>query len=254
MRNRTWKRLTLMTLLVGSFLVGGCGPAVQPLPSTLSLNRTPVTGAWSTMKAAVSKGLQESTYQIKSNVSVAGSSLHTDYSLYGKINLPNTASLSLHENNFNPVFYQQGLVAYAYENNQWVKADPLVNMDVYASYQRLLKSIPASTAIYQLKKAYVVDEYCNVYQADVSANDVASIALWDNQAQLPNMGTVRITFYVGQVDGQLREVKTDSVGNVKRMGSVEVVSDTVLFNYNKPSAAVQLPLSLVKLLKGETKQ
>lgn len=237
--------------MIGSILTG-CSPSRQITPSMIHPVKHIVRNGWNVIDDALAKGVEIHNYQIKTDESVITGSLHSDFSVYGSIDKPDIASISVHENNFNIQYYQQGMSAYAFDNGRWSQVAPLANVDLYQSYIHLVHSInQRKFPVYEeAVPQYVVDEYCNVYDVTLPGIDVEKLALWDNGEVFPNMSNVSFTLYIGQKSGQLREVETSSVGAIRTVGPVQVNSDTILFNVNKPGAKVHIPATLVKELEN----
>jgi hypothetical protein len=234
--------LTILALLTG------CAPSSQALPPDLSQG-TPVATGWSTIQHAVALSAQANMYAMKTGVDVTQGTLKTAYTTYGSINLPNTISLSIHEQNFNVRYYQQGNVAYEFSDNRWAEAAPLADMNVLYGYRQLVASVPAqSVTVYQLPDQFVVTEYCHIYKVIIPSKYVTALIGWDKGANMHYSSDVAYTFAVGGISGDLREVTTDSVGEVPAVGPVQVSSDTELFDYNEPQALVKLPPDLVDKL------
>lgn len=248
------KVLSKAVVLVVLF-VTGCSPSVQNAShETFRPEQFVGVQGWNAIRNAVVRTESAGRYKIKSSLDFEQGSIHTNYSVYGSINVPDRASLSLHENNFNVVYYQQGAVAYALDNGTWAKVDAISNLDVLPSYDRVLVTVDSSKVpLTKGADAFVVNEYCDVYQATLPGDNVAQVALWDNHAHLPNIGEVQFTFYIGKKSHELREVDTSSVGTESDVGAILTKTNTVLFDIGSDIANVQIPTDLVKQLENKTK-
>ncbi len=249
MRKIKWVS-SIVAVLSLTVMLSGCSPSAQPPQnpnSVANLGTGKVSSdAINELERAVQLGEQSGKYKMKSNVQLLQGTIHTDFSVYGTINLPDRASLSFHENNFNISFYQQGQSAYSLANSQWTPASPISGIDVFPGYARLLAHVAESkTPIYQLKDTYDVDEYCHVYQVSVPGQDVASLSMWGNGFKLNGISNVTYTFFVGIKDNLLIEVQTESVGAVSGIGGENVESDTVLYDQGKDIANISIPNNLV---------
>lgn len=239
---------TVASVTVGVGLLTGCAPSVQPLPPNQAQGTVDPSG-WAAIRQSVDASATSSMFDIKSEVDFTEGTLKTSYTTYGSINLPQTINLSLHEQNFNVRYYQQGQVAYEFSDNAWVEAPPLSNMDVLAGYHQLVSSVPAtSVVVYQLPPQFVVTEYCDIYKVVIPSQYVKALIGWSKNSQVHNTSDVVYTFAVGQDSGLLDEVTTNSVGEVQSVGPVQISSDTELFDYNKPQALVKIPGDLVDKL------
>ncbi|MCF8564730.1 hypothetical protein LLE49_08315 [Alicyclobacillus tolerans] len=242
------------TVLTTVFGLSGCSPSAQP-----PLNNQPTgtgvlsSNGWQKIYAAVQLGEQAKMYKVKSTVSVAQGPLHSNLSVYGSINEPDRAYVSFTEDNKMVQFYQQGQAAYEMGPSGWSQATPINDLNLYTSYAQLLsRGVHSTVPIYQLPKAYVVDEYCNVYTANIPEQWLNSLPMWQNRipANRSDPGNeVQFVFYVGQKDGELREVQTSSVGSVSEAGPLVVNTDTILFSINSPLAKIQLPPNLIKAME-----
>jgi len=241
-------------LLVLSVGLVGCSPSVQKIASVEPQKQTSVgVAGWTEVGGAVQRAAEAGRYKIKSSVDFQQGTIHTNYAVYGSVDAPDDASLSLHENNFNVEYYQQGQVAYAYDNGTWAQVPAIQDVDVFPSYIRVLSTVDqAATPIVQQPDVFVVDEFCHVFQATVPGRDVAGVALWGNSPVQPNIGAVQFTFYVGKSSHELREVDTASVGMEPGIGAILLHSNTVLFDLGSDIANVHIPNDLVKQLENKT--
>ncbi|MFB5192481.1 hypothetical protein [Alicyclobacillus fastidiosus] len=237
----------------------GCTPAVQAPSSGAATAQTVIhtNVSWQPLSTAVDKSTTATMYKLESDVELKNGSMHTSYTVYGTVNLPDKASINIHENNFNISFYQQGQVAYADEASSWTQTQPMSNLGSYGSYQTLIQDAAAKqVSLIQLNRTFVVDEYCNVYQFTMPNQ---SVALPGFLQQVPGAKSgdiganepIEYTFYVGQKTGYIREVQTDSVNPVDQMGPVATDTTTTFFDIDEPKvAAVQVPQTLVTQLEG----
>ncbi len=233
-------------------MASGCSPSVQsPAQPNLGAGTVSHFGIGE-LQQAVQLGEQSGKYKIKSDVQLLQGTIHTDFSVYGSVNLPDRVSVSFHENNFNVSFFQQGQSAYALGNSQWVQTNPISDLNVFPSYERLFQYILKSgIPVYQLDSTFDVDENCHVYQATVPGVAAATLSLWANGFGPEDLSPVKYTFFIGEKTHLLLEIQTQSVGAITGMGSIGVNSDTVLFSQGKPEAIIQIPNDLVKQLKNQ---
>jgi len=251
MLNSAKLKVSMMSILGSVLILTGCSPSTQLLPQQLNQQGVLQSNGWKTIQAAVQLGMSENMYKIKSAVTLIQGSQHTGFSVYGSINVPDSAALSIHENNFNIAFYQQGLSAYAQDNARWSQTNAISNIGVYPVYSKLLQHIQTrSIPVYQEKDEYVVDEYCKVFRMIIPGEHVAQLSVWSSGITLPTLSQVQYTFFIGKKSGQLREVQTSSVGDLSQIGSVQVDSDTILFDIGNKIAKVQIPNDLVKTLES----
>lgn len=240
-------------VLSASLLLGcaaGCAPtpqangeAAQPAPAGGSGGWH--ADSWAPVADAVRLGLRSLVYKEKISVQVSVGSIQSGFSVYGSVNAPDRASIGLHVNSDNLNYYQQGRSAYAQENLRWGQVSALRDVDVFPSYARLVeRSAGARVPILRSNEdQFVIDEYCAVYQARVPARLVPRFADWGT-VNPRDMSDVVYTFYIGRKDGQLREVTTDSVGQLQDVGAMEVHTDTQLFDLGREEALVTIPKSL----------
>jgi len=238
--------------------LSGCAPGYQPLTSTTTVSTFDVSApsGWSIIFQSAQKGQSLTMYKVETSVDLIQGSLHTNFTEYGAINPPDRASLDYHAVNSNVQFYQQGLVAYSFDDGFWTQTNTIPNLNVFPSYEELAQQgMRSGWSISSSKKPiYVQDEYCIVYQAIIPANSMnplptAGIASND-AAQSGMSGDLQVKFFVGKIDGQLREVQTVSLGGVDNVGSIQVTTDTTLFDLDKKTAKVQVPLTLTKQLEN----
>lgn len=251
MRKSSKRKMYIMGVIGSALSLTGCSPSAQPFPLEPNQQGVLAANGMKTIQKAVQLGMSEKMYDIKSNVTTIQGSMHTDFSVYGSINEPNSASLNINENNFNISFYQQGLSAYALDNGRWTQTKVLSDMGVYPAYSKLLHSVQnQSIPVYQEKDQYVVNEYCKVFRMIVPRTLFAQLSVWGAGMKLPDISNVQYTFFIGKTSDQLREIQTRSVGDMSGIGSVQVNSDTILFNIGKKIAKVQIPSDLVKTLES----
>lgn len=240
--------------LFSTLAVTGCTPAVHPQPST-DVNTEqgkPVSlGAWDTVLNGAKLGLNTSKYMVKVDASLVQGPIHSSFSVYGGINLPDKADLGIAEATNYVKFYQQGKAAYFMDNGHWTQTNSLDNLNVYESYFRLIDQAKAQNVpLKQLDKAYVVDEYCDVYQAVIPSALVDKHPAWMPTQINTQTGDTEYTFYVGQKDHYLRRISTVSVAGLPKVGSMEANSDTVLFDIDQDVAKINLPKDLVDQLEN----
>lgn len=238
------------SLLVAAATVVGvsaCGPAVQPPSKNAQSTQSGVldqTG-WAALESAALQGESLSMYEIKTDVKILTGTMHSEYSVYGSVNMPDTTLLGVHEFNTNLYFYQQGLSAYAKENNEWTQTPAIANLDVFKSYAQIIHhASQAGIRLYRLPDAFVVDEFSTVYKAVLPSSMLQSLPLWGRATTPLPLGNVVTTFAVGHKDGQLREVTASSVGTLEGVSALQFNTDTVLFALDKPQAQVRLPIDL----------
>lgn len=238
----------------------GCAPGIQTtsVGSTSATNVVQANVNWNSLEQAVKKSAQSTLYRIKSDVSLQNGSLHTNYSVYGTVQLPDRASIQVHENSFNISLYQQGQVAYADEKNAWTKTSPIVNYDAFAGYQQVVQSaLKNHLSLQQLNRTYVVDEYCDVYRFTLpsSAAPVSDFLQGNSvtNAQSQTLGeSIQYTMYIGQTTGYLRQIETQSINTVDQMGPIETKTTTTFFDIDDPQVAqVQIPPTLVTHLESK---
>jgi hypothetical protein len=248
---KRWASVTTAALCM-SILLAGCSPSSQP-PQTPDLGTGTVSrGAMSELQQAIELGEQSGKYKVKSDVQLLQGTIHANFSVYGAVNLPDKASLSFHESNFNISFYQQGQSAYSLVNAQWLPTAPVQSVDVFPAYARLLQYVEHSnTPVYKLKDLFDVDEVCHVYQLTVPGQNVAGLSMWGNGFKLNQISNVTYTFMVGTKSHFLIEVKTESVGAIEGMGGQNIESDTVLYDQGQDIANISIPNNLVTQLQNQ---
>ncbi|MCL6453509.1 MAG: hypothetical protein K6T78_07730 [Alicyclobacillus sp.] len=248
---RRWLLLGAGTLACG--VAAGCGPAVQSSANTQNQQTmgTPVpSSTWKRIVGAAEAGTQLTMYKEQMKATFTQGSLHSTFSVYGAINPPDRISLAITEGNTQTDYYQQGQTAYAYDNGRWSPSAPLSEADVYPSFLALAQAAQAAgEALYQLPRTYVQDEYCDVYRTVLPGEDLKLLPQWTSIAP-GDVGRVLVTWYVGQTDGVLREVDTQSVAGIPRTGALQIDTTTLLFDLNNKIAQIQLPQSLIKELEG----
>lgn len=248
----TWLPLSLL------FVTGaatGCSPAVQPpqAQQTLSSGATPppinVPGSsadWGVIKRGVTISGESGLYMEKILVDVSQGTLHSDLSVYGAVNGATNTSLAFHENSRNMKYYQQNQSAYEQDNSQWSQVAPLRNVDVWPSYQALVDASSSGgirLEMLHMAPRFVVDEYCDVYQAVIPPHFVPVVSQFGNAGAANSSGVV-YTFFVGQHDHAVREVSTQSVGAVENVGGVQITTDAVFFAIASNNALMQIPFDL----------
>lgn len=238
-----------------------CGPAVQPMTTatsgTLGILDPTKTGTlvspagWLTLAAGAEAGAQAQDYKEQLSASIIIGSLHSTFAVYGSLN-PGTqkASLALQEGNTSTDYYQQGEVAYYYDNGHWSRTTPISNLNVYPSYEKLIRKASAENVpLYQQKRVYVFDEYCNVYTSVLPASMFSAVPDFGATVK-GQIGQVAVTWYLGQTDHILRKVDIKSVGAVPDIGSMQVDTSTLMFSINSPLAKVSIPPDLIKQLEN----
>lgn len=231
--------------------VTACGPAVQTTnaSSGLKMGTAVSSSVWSQIIQGAQAGEGLSAYKEQITSHLVQGSLQSTFSVYGSINPPDRTYLAIHEGNMNVDYYQQGQVAYYYDNGRWAQSTPVSNLDVFASYEAIARQASAqSIALYQTKRQFIMDEYCDVYQSVIPAGMATTLPIWSVSST--DVGPMLMTWYVGQKDKVLREVDVQSVGSVPDVGSMEVKARTLLFDLNSKLAQVTLPKDLVKQLEN----
>lgn len=254
-----WQR-KLVTVAVALCVVSGlsaCGPAVRTANSQTTTARslgTPVAvSAWADIVSGAEAGTQISRYKQQVTSSLVQGSLRSTYSVYGAVNTPNRISLTITEGNTQTEFYQQGSDAYSYDNGKWSSSTPIVNVDVYPTYQSIaIQARKTNISLYQLPREYVQDEYCSVYQSILPASILTPLKDWPNITD-GDVGQILVTWYIGQTDGVLRQVDTQSVGGVPDVGSMQIDTSTLMFDLNNKIAQIQIPKTLVLQLENVSK-
>lgn len=255
MLDRRWRRgmVTMAISLAAICGLSACGPAVRNTSGTGTATTlgTPVADTnWNAIVSAAVSGAQISMYKLEVTSTLVQGSLHSTFSAYGAVNNPGKISLAITEGNAQTEFYQQGSTAYSYDNGDWSPSAALSNVDVYPTYESIARQAQQTKiALYQLPKAYVQDEYCNVYQSILPASLFASLAEWPNVSP-GDVGKILVTWYVGQTDSVLRQVNTQSVGGIPAVGSVGINSSTLMFDLNKKLAQIQIPKDLIRQLEN----
>lgn len=234
--------------------VSGCTPTVQPNSIADPLGTGHVVDAsetWQSILASATNGESTGRYMIKMNTDVSDSSLQSHMSVYGGINPPDRMSVEMVESNSDVLYYQQGQAAYYRDNGRWTETTPLEDVDVFPSYIRIIRRGAEQAApIVQLKDTYVNNEFCKVYRTTLSASLLDTLPMLQGKVNTKDLQDIQYTFYVGIKDKMLRRVQTQSVGDVTGVGSLQVDSDTVLFDLGETIATVQLPKDLAKQLEN----
>lgn len=242
--------------------LSGCTPAIQKASSGASSigKITERNVDWAPLQTAIRRSAASTVFKIKSSVSLKDGSMHTHFSVYGTVNLPDKISVSLTENNFNISYFQQGKVAYADEQGIWKQTQSMQKFDAYQGYVELIqKAITNKLPLNQLNRSYVVNEYCDVYQVTMPTGSVSlpsfladvSGASGAGSAQVSAGEPIQYTFFVGEKTGYLREVQTTSVSGVNEVGPVAADTDTTFFDIDKPNIAkITVPKTLVKQLEA----
>ncbi|MFD1674739.1 hypothetical protein [Alicyclobacillus fodiniaquatilis] len=253
-----WKGTCFALVCIGA--LSGCAPGQQPSSLSTAATATVIDehANWKPLEQAILASSTATLYKIKSSVSLKNGSMHTSYTAYGTVNLPDKMLLSVHENNFNISFFQQGQVAYADENGTWTHTDAVTNLDAYGGYVPLVQTAAKQQLrLIQLKKVFVVNEYCNVYQVTVPQSLVQPPAFLEKLEDLQPVDTssnqsIQYTFYVGQKTGKLREVQTQSINSVDEVGPVSTATDTTFFDIDdEKNTEIQVPLALAKTLEHD---
>ncbi len=233
--------------------LAGCSPAVQPSPKDQrTAPGTPVSAdVWDTILAGAQNGIDANMYMIKSDVTMVQGPIHSSFSIYGAINAPDKAQLGFTAGNTYIQYYQQGKSAYYKDDGQWTQITALPQINPYDSFYHLIQSARARRVpLRKLDKQYVVDEYCDVYQALIPSDLVGLALNWIPAYLEAKTGDVLYTFYIGQKDGVLRKVDMDSVSGLPAVGSMQCDSSTVIFDINQDVAKVKLPQDLVAQLES----
>ncbi|GMA49064.1 hypothetical protein GCM10025857_04210 [Alicyclobacillus contaminans] len=251
MRKRTI--LTTLTTLSLMGLLSACGPAVQPSTnqpedqSGTSVNLS----TWDDILASAERGVSAKMFMVKMDASFAQGSTRTTYSVYGGVNVPDTAYFGIAEANNYVKFYQQGQAAYTYDNGEWSQVSAWKQLNPYVSFAFVIAAAKShNIPLVQLQKSYVNDEYCDVYRAVIPVDMVQYQPTWLPLPIHGPAGAVVYTFYVGQTSHNLRQVSTISVGSVGGMGAAETDTQTEFFDINQEIAKVQLPKDLIKQLEN----
>jgi hypothetical protein len=233
--------------------LAGCSPAVQPSPQDqrTAVGTSVPADVWDTILTGAQNGMDANMYMIKSDVTMVQGPIHSSFSIYGAINAPDKAQLGFTAGSAYVQYYQQGKSAYYKDNGQWTQTTALAQINPYASFYHLIQSAQANRVpLRKLDKQYVVDEYCDVYQATIPSN-LAGLALnWIPAHLEAKTGDVLYTFYIGQKDGVLRKVDMDSVSGLPGVGSMQCDASTVFFDINQDVAKVKLPQDLVMQLES----
>lgn len=244
-----WTVCGLFTVMA----VAGCSPS-EPTSSTPSNqlgHSVDALQAWKSILGSAEGGEASGRYMVSMNVDVSDSSSHSQMIVYGGINPVDTGSIDIVESNKDVKFYQQGQVAYYKDNGRWTQTTPLADLDVFPTYIHLIQYASAKALpVVQLHDTYVNSEYCTVYRAIFPSSALDTLPILGRSVSKQGLKDIQYTFYVGQTDKLLREVQTRSVGDLTGIGSMQVVSDTVLFDIGQKVATVQLPLDLVKQLEN----
>jgi hypothetical protein len=252
MRKRTARWFTL--LAVSLTCLGGCGPAVQPLPADeRTAVGTPVpVDVWDAILAGAKSGMDARTFMFKSDVTLVQGPIHSSFSVYGAVNPPDKAQLGFTSATDYIQYYQQGKSAYYNKDNgHWLQTTALPQINPYASFFDLIESARANRIpLRKLDRQYVVDEYCDVYQATIPSSSTRLQLNWIPAHLAAETGEVQYTFYVGEKDGLLRKVDTSSVSGLPDVGSMQCDSQTVIFDINQDIAKVKLPPDLVTQLES----
>lgn len=248
---KTRKLLAGLSLVPVLFMASGCSPAVQPPAPDHPLGTpTLASTGWQVIMGAVQHNEQAGMFKMKMTTSVAEGAIRSAFSMYGAFNPPERASFAMQVNDVTEQYYQQGTSAYAQTLAGWSQTHALPNVDAMASYQLLVSHATTDNIpVYRLKDTYVLDEYCQVYEATVPATWLPPLLGW-RQLKPSVDAKVQYYFYVGKNDGALREVTTSSVGSVSSAGPVAVSSDTILFDIGKATAKVQFPVGLLTSLEN----
>jgi hypothetical protein len=256
-RRRRWLVVMLGGLV--SVSLTACGPAVQPMSSaasgTLSVLHPTKSGTlvspagWLTLAAGAQAGAQVQYYKEQLSASIVEGSLHSTFSVYGSLNLPDKASLALQEGNTSTNYFQQGKVAYYYDNGHWSNTSAITNLNVYPSYAHLIRQASAANIpLYQQKRTYVFDEYCDVYTSVLPVSMLSAMPDFGAAAK-GQSGQVAVTWYLGQTDHVLRKVDMQTVGGVPDIGSMQVNASMLVFDINSSLAKVSVPKDLIKQLE-----
>lgn len=265
MKQSTWmtpqncRKFVLMALTSVTFLsLTACGPAVQPMTGTgagsavnpAKTGQQVPASTWQSIAQAAQAGMQIQYYKEQLTASMSQGSLHSNYSLYGSLNPPDGAYLTLREGNTSLDYYQHGQVAYYLDNGRWSATPDIPNVNVYSSYEQLIgRAGQAGVPLYQQKRAYVFDEYCDVYTSVLPAGMVSALPSMDS-VKTDKLGPVAVTWYVGQSDNLLRRVDMQTVGGISDIGEMQLNTSTLIFDINSPVAKVSVPKDLVKQLEN----
>lgn len=236
-------------------VISGCSPStVQPLGSSTGPVAPSATAqtksSWSSLLSAVDKGLQSRKYQEKITVNINEGSIQGGFTVYGRINPPNKVSVAFHQTGANTAFYQQGLSAYGEQSGHWEQSAAMPDLNLFPSYQRLVQSVQAEhVQVFKLATPqYVLDEYCDVYQAEIPAKLIGTLSELANMYRPQDMSPVLYTFYVGQSSGELRQVVTSSEGGVSGIGSIGIQTQTLIFAINQSGSEITIDPNLYNSL------
>ncbi|MDQ0190583.1 hypothetical protein JI721_00540 [Alicyclobacillus cycloheptanicus] len=240
-------------------VTAGCSPAPQRniAPTTGQLlplqQGTRVQAGWAPLLSAAHLGERVKVYAVNMSMNVQNGSNSNTMTMYGQVNLPNRAALTLSMNGVSSQYYQQGTSAFERENGVWATTTPLTEINLYDSYASLISAASkANVPVYAFKQQYVVDEYCSVYEAVIPAKALKGQTLWsipaDGGAAAAGTltGDVMAAFYIGKTSGQIREVDLLTTGGAPGTGSLVNQVHAVLFDINNEKLAqVQIPTTLV---------
>lgn len=267
MKNSAFRVVSMsFVALCGVLAVSGCTPAVQnqSVGTQKAHQVIKPSVSYLPLKNAVLKSESANMYRIKSTVQEQDGTAHTNYSLYGYVNLPNRLSVQVHENSFNISFYQQGQVAYADELGTWTQSPSVAKLNAYQDYYELVSQVMAlHTTLTQMNKVYVDNEYCDVYRFDVTNPKLSPPPFLESLAGVTgsavstqltgqNSTGIQYTFYVGQHSGYLREVQSQTINGVGGLGPIATSTDTTFFDINNSKLAkITVPNTLVKQLENK---
>lgn len=248
-----WSLLGALTVVA---VATGCSPStISPVGSTNnSIQQVTETGRTlsnrSAFHHAVQLGLQAQRYQEKVTVNISEGSILSGFTVYGRVNPPNRASVAFHQNGFNFAYYQQGLSAYGEQDGHWQQTQAIADLNLFPSYAALFDAMQAENLpMFKLQPPqYVVDEYCDVYQMTIPARLLKTLPSLASTYQPGNSSAVLYTFYIGQKDGELRQVVTSSEGAVTGVGSVGIQTDTILFAINQSGSTITIDPNLYSTL------
>jgi hypothetical protein len=193
-------------------------------------------------------------YKVKETVTATVGRYHTVVSAYGTVNLPDRLQFSIVAGGNAYSLYQQGQSAFQLYHGGWAPAAPLASVDLYSSIASLITAAQKDhIPVYRAGSSYVVDQYCDVFQADLPET------LWSKLPDSPirtkafldvHAGTVEVQFAVGRDDHCIREISTVSVGSVPNRGPAEVETDVVFSALNSDVARLTIPAPLAHALRS----
>lgn len=216
--------------------------AVEELPFPMeSTARQPADV--SLLETAIDNTAQASGYNYKLTSTVVSGPFHVTCWTYGEVNPPDELYLATQVGNANGMWYQWGPAAFQSLSGTWVSASP-VSANPVTSVRSLADMLTAQHAsLIRVGTAYVVDENCDVYEAQWSPPVAGSSPLG------VGMSGGRAWICIGQTSHALKAVDVRTDIGVSGAGPMAADTYIAFTGLNSATARVQIPPGLLIALQ-----